>query len=907
MSSLPPVRTGGKKPPAAAPAGKAVKAPPVSAGAKAAGPSATTTVGTSSGPGTPRGAVGDDTRARVAREREERMAAVRSAKADAAGPKAPPAEPAPARKTVAPAPAAPAAAEGSASSSPRKQAPAAPAGGKKGPAPSPPSTKPPNKATPPPAASAAKKAPAQPPASAKGKTTPPPAPVDAPAAKKKSPTPPPQAVAAVASPPAAPSKELPAAAVPAEPSLKNPASHFKLSGPDGVDVTSEGTPNLVYECFEGEGVLFRIVEPAARRWSFYNDTDDMEVTAEVTLMKGSDVRVLGSAKKTTSEDGELVVTDVVQPGKTQPFFEGRVRGYAAGFSAASVSTEAQQVAVADSAAIIADETKAVKALIKNMKVNAQSAAGVLKACAMNNVAFVDPEFSPSRSVFYRVDIDEPIDIYPLLRPKHFLPPQLRDKIQLINSVEPNDIDQGLLGDCWLLCAICSLAEFPDKVQDLFRHPKGDAAQVADQAVGGYHVTLMHDGWWQIVVIDDFLPSQGGRACFARNIEDPAELWVSLIEKAYAKLKGSYAAIIGGDPLHALEDLTGYPTARLDRKFQGALQSDKAANALFQDLLRYDQAGYLITVGTPTPDLDDPEGAKMLEEKYDENGLTVDHSYSVICVREFKEVGVQLLKIRNPWGNDREWGGAWSDNSSEWQKHPDVAKACEFDGGANDGTFWMAWSDALDFFESGGVCFMSNNWHDCRTKGRFDAGIPSVAMRVTCRKQTKAFLVLNQAAEPGFDKSKPAAKYAGAMVSVWRKDPTTGPQGQPRYRAHLNSNFDFDAPAADFTFLAGRSIGLLYTFEPSDEPYFVVPRGFNADVNKGYCLGIVSSDAVGKSPDHGLDVCFVNINSDVKAFENFDLFDFNPAAQAKSVIVPFQVNPEVGAPYFSSGDRVVECE
>jgi calpain-15 len=39
--------------------------------------------------------------------------------------------------------------------------------------------------------------------------------------------------------------------------------------------------------------------------------------------------------------------------------------------------------------------------------------------------------------------------------------------------------------------------------------------------------------------------------------------VIILEKAYAKAFGSYWEIVGGDPVHALRDLTGAPYDRIE--------------------------------------------------------------------------------------------------------------------------------------------------------------------------------------------------------------------------------------------------------------------------------------------------------------------------------------------------------
>jgi hypothetical protein len=50
--------------------------------------------------------------------------------------------------------------------------------------------------------------------------------------------------------------------------------------------------------------------------------------------------------------------------------------------------------------------------------------------------------------------------------------------------------------------------------------------------------------------------QGSKALHFSASADDDETWVPLIEKAYAKVFGDYAALSGGNSMYALEDLTG---------------------------------------------------------------------------------------------------------------------------------------------------------------------------------------------------------------------------------------------------------------------------------------------------------------------------------------------------------------
>lgn len=89
-----------------------------------------------------------------------------------------------------------------------------------------------------------------------------------------------------------------------------------------------------------------------------------------------------------------------------------------------------------------------------------------------------------------------------------------------------------------------------------------------------------------------------------------------------------------------------------------------------------------------------------------------HAYSLISIHEFEHEGEEhrLLKLRNPWGQ-KEWTGAWSDNSSLWTDELRVELGASVD---EDGIFFIPYLDYVRHFGTTSICVNAdpNNFFHC---------------------------------------------------------------------------------------------------------------------------------------------------------------------------------------------------
>ena len=135
-----------------------------------------------------------------------------------------------------------------------------------------------------------------------------------------------------------------------------------------------------------------------------------------------------------------------------------------------------------------------------------------------------------------------------------------------DGVNAGDIKQGELGDCYLLSAMSVIAHSrPDLIQKIF-HPQSRSYREN----GLYSIMMYRNRKPVVITIDDNFPAKPNSKMHAYvqvggNSDGNKEIWPLLIEKAYAKMYGSYPSIDGGLVDEALADLTNGAPCRFDFK------------------------------------------------------------------------------------------------------------------------------------------------------------------------------------------------------------------------------------------------------------------------------------------------------------------------------------------------------
>lgn len=328
--------------------------------------------------------------------------------------------------------------------------------------------------------------------------------------------------------------------------------------------------------------------------------------------------------------------------------------------------------------------------------------------------FVDPEFpAQDKSLFYT-----PGKLAGVVwkRPK-----QICDNPKLfVEGASSGDVTQGRLGNCWFVAACSCLALYKELWNRVIPSGQEWIDDKPEEYGGIFRFVFWRYGQWVEIVIDDQLPTINDELVFIHS-QSKNEFWSALLEKAYAKLFGSYEALDGGDLGEALEDFTGGVSELINLADINVVNDFDERQAFFERLKKEVDRKSLLAASIPAASSEEMEASTDM-------GLVKGHAYGITAVKNINlssglfsflsKNTLQMVRLRNPWGQG-EWKGAFSDNDPEWNKIPKAEREKIGMVNEEDGEFWMTFDDFCKHYVNVSYCrvvntsvfSLSKTWHE----------------------------------------------------------------------------------------------------------------------------------------------------------------------------------------------------
>ncbi|MCB0640271.1 MAG: hypothetical protein KDC44_01465, partial [Phaeodactylibacter sp.] len=203
-----------------------------------------------------------------------------------------------------------------------------------------------------------------------------------------------------------------------------------------------------------------------------------------------------------------------------------------------------------------------------------------------------------------------------------------------DEIDPNDVIQNQLGDCYFLGSIAAVARAnPEAIRQL----------ITDNKDGTYTVKLYADKRGRVkedyteITVTNAIPLDANKKqpyAEAGQGKESVELWVMILEKAYAKLQGGYGKIEGGFGTEGLGAITGQKGKNY---FPNSMKTAKMVELIKEAL----DNKWPITAETGNVSKKAAKNTKLI--KY--------HLYAPEAIDE----GAQTIDLQNPWGVDHQKG------------------------------------------------------------------------------------------------------------------------------------------------------------------------------------------------------------------------------------------------------------
>ena len=249
---------------------------------------------------------------------------------------------------------------------------------------------------------------------------------------------------------------------------------------------------------------------------------------------------------------------------------------------------------------------------------------------------------------------------------------------LPDEISLNDIVQGCINDSYFLTALIALCRYPKIIENLYFIKEKTKEHL-------YGIYFNIHGQWKLVLIDDIFPVIEDKYFkkFVFTHSKNNEIWLCLLEKAWAKINGCYAQIGANISTYEVFDL-------LTEAYTEIININKNTdiNNIWEKIVDAEKKNFIII------------GVTNNNPSIEKIGLVPGKSYIISKTYEINNEieNVKLLKLSNPWGNEV-FAGDWSEISSKWTNEL-KKKIKDFD--IKDGDFFMSFKDFINYYNSIGI-------------------------------------------------------------------------------------------------------------------------------------------------------------------------------------------------------------
>lgn len=354
--------------------------------------------------------------------------------------------------------------------------------------------------------------------------------------------------------------------------------------------------------------------------------------------------------------------------------------------------------------------------------------------------FIDDNFPPNSDSLYgknktRENIESTYeeDMQSLNKDKNWMSSaDLFDSILITrNEFSPSDLIQGSLSDCYYMSALAAIAKYPYLILDLFvlvdieklnKIRTSDRKKLSDPKIikelivdfsqirtksnyfesltqlNEFYLTYLNSlkcfilkirlhGEWNYIIIDSYFPIYSDFPSLIFGRSNSFDLWVSLVEKVWAKVLGGYYKTSLGSPSEGFLSLTDSPTdvinhchletsEELWEKIKVSINEEWILSCIIQ--LKGNKTKY-----------------------YQHLGLITNHCYTILRIKQVIVKGKvhRFILLRNPHGHTS-YSGNYSEEDSKWTT--ELKKAVDFHS-KDEASFFMHIDDYFKFFDHTFVC------------------------------------------------------------------------------------------------------------------------------------------------------------------------------------------------------------